>query len=73
MDTTPKQLKLQTLNNLSWSEYIKLFNAKHNPMLTSVGIVKVKINEKRENGPGSLEPYSQNKRDALNFLTPKCK
>lgn len=32
-----------------------------------------RINEKRENGPGSLEPYSQNKRDALNFLTPKCK
>ena len=48
MDTTPKQLKLQTLNNLSWSEYIKLFNAKHNPMLTSVGSVEVRVDEKKD-------------------------
>ena len=48
MDTTPKQLKLQTLNNLSWSEYLVLFNKKHNPLMTSVGTVEVKIDEKKD-------------------------
>ena len=47
MATTPKRLKLkQQLSKSSWSEFIKLFNAKHNPMMTSVGVVEVIIDEK---------------------------
>lgn len=48
MDTTPRQSKSPTLKNLSWSEYIKLFNAKHNPMITSVGVVEVIVDEKKD-------------------------
>lgn len=52
MDTTPRQLKLRSqtfLKKASWSEFIKLFNEKHNSMLTSVGVVEVKIDEKKNN------------------------
>jgi hypothetical protein len=48
MDTTPKQSKSLTLKNLSWSEYLVLFNKKHNPLMTSVGTVEVKIDEKKD-------------------------
>jgi hypothetical protein len=50
MGTTPRQLKLKSQTHLkkaSWSEFIKLFNKTHNPMLTSVGIVEVIVNEKK--------------------------
>jgi len=50
MDTTPRQLKLKSptlLKKASWSEFIKLFNQTHNSMLTSVGIVEVIVNEKK--------------------------
>ena len=52
MDTMPRQLKLKSqmfLKKASWSEFIKLFNQTHNPMLTSVGVVEVKIDEKKDN------------------------
>jgi len=52
MDTTPRQLKLKSqtlLKKASWSEFIKLFNKTHNTMLTSVGVVEVKIDEKKDN------------------------
>ena len=52
MGTTPKQSKLkQQLSKSSWSEFIKLFNAKHNPMMTSVGVVEVIIDEKKDSDP----------------------
>jgi len=35
------------LKNSSWSEFLVLFNAKHNPMLTSVGTVEVIVDEKK--------------------------
>ncbi len=42
MDITQKPSKLN-LKKASWSEFIKLFNAKHNKELnTSVGVVNVK-------------------------------
>mgnify|MGYP005988955045 CR=1 FL=1 len=50
MDTTPRQFKLKSqifLKKASWSEFIELFNQKHNPMLTSVGVVEVKVDEKK--------------------------
>ena len=48
MDITPRQLKSQTfLKKASWSEFIKLFNQKHNSLLTSVGVVEVKVDEKK--------------------------
>ena len=50
MDTTPRQLKLKSqtlLKKASWSEFIKLFNQIHNPLLTSVGVVEVKVDEKK--------------------------
>ena len=52
MDTMPRQLKLKSqtlLKKASWSEFIKLFNQVHNPLLTSVGVVEVKIGEKKDN------------------------
>ena len=52
MDTTPRQLKLKSqmlLKKASWSEFIKLFNQVHNPLLTSVGVVEVKVDEKKNN------------------------
>ena len=52
MDTTPRQLKLKSptlLKKASWSEFIKLFNQTHNSMLTSVGVVEVKVDEKKNN------------------------
>ena len=49
----PRQSKSPTLKNLSWSEYIKLFNAKHNPMMTSVGVVEVKV-QNEEFDPNGL-------------------
>ena len=48
MGITPRQLKSQTLlKKASWSEFIKLFNQKHNSLLTSVGVVEVKVDEKK--------------------------
>ena len=52
MDTMPRQLKLKSqtfLKKASWSEFIKLFNQVHNPLLTSVGVVEVKVDEKKDN------------------------
>ena len=52
MDTTPRQLKLKSqtlLKKASWSEFIKLFNKKHNSMFTSVGVIEVVIDEKKNN------------------------
>ena len=40
---------LNKLKKLSWSEWISLFNRIHNPfMFTSVGTIKVKIDDKEE-------------------------
>ena len=50
MDTMPRQSKPKSqtiLKKASWPEFIKLFNAKHNSMLTSVGIVEVIIDEEK--------------------------
>jgi len=52
MDTTPRQLKLKSqtlLKKASWSEFIKLFNKTHNRMVKSVGVLEVKIDEKKDN------------------------
>ncbi len=52
MDTTPRQLKLRSqtfLKKASWSEFLKVFNQIHNPLLTSVGVVEVKVDEKKDN------------------------
>jgi len=53
MDTMPKQSKSLTLKNLSWSEYLVLFNKKHNPLMTSVGTVEVKV-QNEEFDPNGL-------------------
>ena len=45
----PSKLKRQLfLKRASWSVWIREFNKKHNPTLfTSVGVVEVRVNEKK--------------------------
>ena len=49
----PSRLSPSTLKKLktaSWSEWIKVFNSVHNStMFTSVGNVKVEVNDKKKN------------------------
>ena len=48
MGTTQKPSKAKW-KKASWSEWISLFNRIHNPfMFTSVGTIKVKIDDKEE-------------------------